>query len=368
MEHLTCHDTRKILNFIHALYAIRTHKDFCRDVVSLLPKVISTDVTSYNEVNSSRHLAAFQAWPLDYPDMHDSKEIFGRYAHQSPLITYVERTQPVETHKTTDFISQRQFRTTNLYNEFYRPLRLPYTMGTSIAVSHTFTVAIALNRVKRDFSDHSLAVLNVLRPHLIQAYHNCHAVSRMQDRVSAGQDALATQHQGLVSLTLDGRIRFATPTAERLLARYAGGTPRDRGCLPTPIRAWARDEIRRQASDSAWHRPSHPWRLEGPDGNLTIRLLHQDEQFVLLVEERPVECMTGRLRKLGLSARETEILGWVLHGKTNPEIGLILGISRRTVQKHLERIYARLGVENRHAAMTMVLEIMRRERFGTDYD
>lgn len=89
---------------------------------------------------------------------------------------------------------------------------------------------------------------------------------------------------------------------------------------------------------------------------------------MLLVEERPAECTTGRLRKLGLSARETEILGWVLQGKTNPEIGLILGISRRTVQKHLERIYSRLGVENRHAAMTMALEAIRRARFGNDYD
>jgi DNA-binding CsgD family transcriptional regulator len=47
-------------------------------------------------------------------------------------------------------------------------------------------------------------------------------------------------------------------------------------------------------------------------------------------------------------------LGWVAQGKTNPEIGLILGISRRTVQKHLERIYIKLGVENRTAATAMV--------------
>lgn len=47
---------------------------------------------------------------------------------------------------------------------------------------------------------------------------------------------------------------------------------------------------------------------------------------------------------------------WVAEGKTNPEIGTILGISPHTVQKHLERAYKRLGVENRHAAMRMVLD------------
>ena len=59
---------------------------------------------------------------------------------------------------------------------------------------------------------------------------------------------------------------------------------------------------------------------------------------------------------LGLSARETEILGWVVQGKTNPEIGTILGIQLTTVKKHLESTFAKLGVENRTAAVTLVLE------------
>ncbi len=57
---------------------------------------------------------------------------------------------------------------------------------------------------------------------------------------------------------------------------------------------------------------------------------------------------------LGLSPRESEILIWVAQGKTNPEIGMILGIIRRTVQKHLERIYIKLGVENRTAAAALL--------------
>ena len=61
------------------------------------------------------------------------------------------------------------------------------------------------------------------------------------------------------------------------------------------------------------------------------------------------------VRSLGLSKRETEIINWVVQGKTNPEIGIILGISPRTVQKHLERAYKHLGVENRHAAISMAL-------------
>ncbi len=59
---------------------------------------------------------------------------------------------------------------------------------------------------------------------------------------------------------------------------------------------------------------------------------------------------------LGLTAREAEILSWVVQGKTNPEIAIILAIQLTTVKKHLESIFAKLGVENRTSAVTLALE------------
>lgn len=61
-------------------------------------------------------------------------------------------------------------------------------------------------------------------------------------------------------------------------------------------------------------------------------------------------------RALGLTPREAEILSWVVQGKTNPEIGTILGIQLTTVKKHLESTFVKLGVENRTAAVTLALE------------
>lgn len=61
-----------------------------------------------------------------------------------------------------------------------------------------------------------------------------------------------------------------------------------------------------------------------------------------------------------LSAREVEILGWVREGKSNFEVGVILGISAITVKNHLQRIYRILGVSNRtHAlALCMALQLL----------
>jgi DNA-binding CsgD family transcriptional regulator len=60
-------------------------------------------------------------------------------------------------------------------------------------------------------------------------------------------------------------------------------------------------------------------------------------------------------RFLRLTPREVEVLYWVTQGKRNDEIGLILRISPRTVQKHLEHIMDKLGVETRTAAAACVL-------------
>lgn len=54
-----------------------------------------------------------------------------------------------------------------------------------------------------------------------------------------------------------------------------------------------------------------------------------------------------------LTQRETEVLRWVRNGKRNSEIGIILGISERTVEKHVEHLLAKLGVESRAAAIAM---------------
>ncbi len=64
------------------------------------------------------------------------------------------------------------------------------------------------------------------------------------------------------------------------------------------------------------------------------------------------------LSALGLSPRVAEVLLWVAQGKTNGEVGVILGISESTVKKHLLEIFAQLGVETRSAATLRAIEVL----------
>lgn len=63
--------------------------------------------------------------------------------------------------------------------------------------------------------------------------------------------------------------------------------------------------------------------------------------------------LSSRLEEAALTPRETEVLAWVARGKTNRDIAEILGMSHRTVNKHLEHIFEKLGVETRAAAAAL---------------
>jgi len=64
------------------------------------------------------------------------------------------------------------------------------------------------------------------------------------------------------------------------------------------------------------------------------------------------------LQRFGLAAGEVGVLLWVAKGKTNPEIGTILGLSLGTVCRHTEHIFSKLGVETRTAAARRAYEAM----------
>ena len=66
------------------------------------------------------------------------------------------------------------------------------------------------------------------------------------------------------------------------------------------------------------------------------------------------------LKPIGLTQRESEVLAWVAEGKSNNDVGVILGIRSVTVKKHLEHIFEKMGVETRTAAVAFAIRVSRR--------
>ncbi len=81
--------------------------------------------------------------------------------------------------------------------------------------------------------------------------------------------------------------------------------------------------------------------------------------MIALREESDTARVQALMALLKLTQRESEVLHWVMMGKTNKDIGDILGTSPRTVNKHLEHVFHKLGVETRTAAAALALNRMR---------
>jgi len=175
----------------------------------------------------------------------------------------------------------------------------------------------------------------------------------------ASQSArLALDSAGRFLFAVDalGAIRWCTPQAARLLRGLDPGRPDPAGSdalLPPAASAWLRSDT------------DAPFTLPGGDGRrlqvTRIGRIGGDEVLLRLNVETGDEI--ERLRRLlGLTHREAEVLLWVSRGKASRDIGAILSLSPRTVTKHLEQIYAKLGVENRTSASALVVRALRDER------
>jgi DNA-binding CsgD family transcriptional regulator len=156
---------------------------------------------------------------------------------------------------------------------------------------------------------------------------------------------------GVIVLGRNGGLRHASDTAGRWLREYFDARPRKPVSLPQPLWKWLRGHRRSGADDRG--QPQVPTFSVTREGRrLVVRLIPDRARRFLVLEERPPAPGPEMLKSFRLTARESEVLAWVAVGKANQDIAAILNISPRTVKKHLEHIYDKLGVETRTAAAT----------------
>jgi DNA-binding NarL/FixJ family response regulator len=146
---------------------------------------------------------------------------------------------------------------------------------------------------------------------------------------------------GVLVVDAHGRIAWQSPQAQRWVAEFfADGAAN--ACV-----GWL--DTMDQASGLC--------RRSVPDGRtLVARLLGEvglGESMWLLTLQPAGDAVASRLATASLTPRETEVLSWIAKGKTNRDVAEILGMSPRTVNKHLEHVFEKLGVETRAAAAAL---------------
>jgi DNA-binding NarL/FixJ family response regulator len=169
------------------------------------------------------------------------------------------------------------------------------------------------------------------------------------------QSALDSMGQYLMTTTSAGDIAWATPQTYALLARARASNEWQSSEMALQIRLWLA------------HQPDvgNVLKLTGLDYPLGLKMMGLTEQKEVLLRLEDGDKPAGPAllkQELGLTDRESEVLHWIANGKSNRDIAEILEMSPRTVNKHLEQIFPKLGVENRTSAAGVALRVFAAER------
>ena len=169
--------------------------------------------------------------------------------------------------------------------------------------------------------------------------------------------ALEESDRGVVILTGNVRLRFGTQRARGWISEYFEPS-RDVDRLPESLQRWVEHQQSLLAKDDSIPPPREPLILERTEKRLMVRFVEDrsEDGCLLILEEQLLQFSAGLLEPLGLTRREAQVLLWVARGKTDKEVAVLLYVSPRTVKKHVEHIYEKLGVRSRTEAVALALE------------
>jgi DNA-binding CsgD family transcriptional regulator len=358
MQRLSHRDWERLVGALREIYAEADCTELPRTIVRTLRRLIPCGLVSYNEIDprTNRALIVFDR---DAPEVVEKLPAFEAHIPEHPHIRHYRATVDRRAYRTTDFLSHREFRELGIYQEFYRQVGVRTQLACLYSEGGaTQEVGIALNRYSGDFSDRDCLMLQLLKSHLWQAKLNAEMFTQAREQTQVLSETLDGLNHALLTVDYAGEIYWLTARAVQLLERYFPGAMKDAVRLPEPLRRWVRCQLSGLGNGSVLAVPLRPFVLDGKGSRLTVRLQGEVGGSIrlLMSEERLALSEAGTL-PLGLTRREAEMLHWITEAKTNPEIAIILGISRRTVHKHVQHLFEKLGVETRTAAARLGLEL-----------
>jgi DNA-binding CsgD family transcriptional regulator len=325
---LAARDAENVLRFVADAEELADDHAFTPEVLVELGRLVYADRVGYCEMDRVRQRVGYET---DRPgDQYAVPEIsYWEIAAEHPVCSR-HNTGDFRALKLSDFLTLKQLRRSRVYSTWFRPSGTEHELNVAIPSPPWHTKTFLFERGPgRDFKERDRCVLDVLQPHLARLWRAAQVRRQLRAALASLEESSEQDAPGVLLLAPGGgHVEFASPVARRLLEEFLGEQPN--GQTPEALFAWFE-------SGSA----TFVYR-QGRD-----RLTISRANGMLLLEPSRDE--------LGLTSRERDVLGWVARGKTNPEVAEILWVTPSTVRKHLENIYAKLGVHTRTAAVTRFL-------------
>jgi DNA-binding CsgD family transcriptional regulator len=367
MESLTFNDIHRLNHGIQEIYALKDSIAFGFDAIRIINQLIPSNIAGSHVTNIRTGQAAFTG-QLGLPDLSTERltelvAVHTRCFYEHPVAENFSQTLN-GAYKISDFISRKELHSREgLYQSFLRPLGsedqmtlfLPSISGNSVQLSGadaTF-MGFSLDRDDRSFTERDRLILNLLRPHLLQAYDTVQHHQQLQQDFDRLQQSV--QAVGMVVLNVEGRVQMMTSQSSIWLEAYFPNP--NSGAFPDHLWSWVKYQAASIMNTADSTPPCLPLRIQRDGRQLSIRLILKpgEDRYLLLLEEQATSLLDS-LGLLGLSQRETEVLGWIIQGKENKTIAMELGVSESTVRRHLESIYGKFGVNSRTEAIAYALQ------------
>jgi DNA-binding CsgD family transcriptional regulator len=143
--------------------------DYAARVVGVVSRLVAADSCSYNYLDSGSALLAWLIEPADVGSFPGGIEIFQQHLPEHPVLAHYQATGDGQPLRISDFLTDRQFRSLGLYQDFYRLCEVEYQVALGVPAAGGGLIGVALNRRRHDFATEDLELLDLLRIHIGQA-------------------------------------------------------------------------------------------------------------------------------------------------------------------------------------------------------
>lgn len=336
-------------------------KALVHHLLSGLQAFIPTDYNSWKEIAFHAHPQVTGVFTPHNPTAASLLPVFQRHVGEHPVCTHWRQSgQHAGAFSWSDVASRADMERLPLYDEFYRPLGTHHQMMVALEARPSHLIYFALNRSCAPFTEQERQLLGSLQPHASQALRHMRELHRLRSTLASFETLVDTLNQGILCLSAQNRISWASRRARSFLQTYWRSSP-GTACLPDALLAWLLKNLETAETARAVRGPLI---IQSQTSRLVVRLLVEKTERYLFFEEVAMQPTFEEFKQFGLTDREAEVLGWVAQGKSNEDTATILKVCSQTVKKHLERIYAALNVTNRTEAALKAHDILRRSREG----
>jgi DNA-binding CsgD family transcriptional regulator len=321
--------------FARALVEARTVADVRRRALAGLAELVPADLLTWDRVELATGAVRHEAVPTEAEPAGAFRAIVGDAAGHPLLAAHVARRRAAL--RLSEAVERRRLAHSELYGELLHRSGVEYGIAIGVRAGSREVVVAGLGRTEREFSERDRDVLDLVRPGIEDALRAAEARERLV-RALAANPPLGT---AVALLDRYGEIEYSSLDAERWLAEHFGAAEHP-GWLPRPVAEWLA-------------LPPRPALVSVRNGRrLTVHLLPGDPH-ALLLEEEVTSFRTDTLDRLGLTARESEVLRAATVMEDEADIAWELFLSLHAVRERLARLEAKLGVRTAAEAVARAL-------------